>query len=546
MDSAYVGQVIDGRYDVLGVLGEGGMGVVLHARHKFTGHEVALKVLRSEIALNHDARARFLAEARAPAAIGHPAIVSITDAGASAEGLYFAMELLKGEPLASAIARGAASLPWVRHVAGQLLDALAAAHSAGFIHRDLKPANVFLVGDPAAPTVKLLDFGIAKVMSQAVEAKGQTAMGTIMGTLAYMSPEQLADSSHVDARTDLWAVGVMIFEMLTGALPYEAHSFAEMFLAIRTGPPRSMRSLRGDVTAPLDGFMARALSVDVAGRFGSAGEMRAALLALPDSMPSTLVGPPVGPATPSDRASFSSATGPPVPQTSQAFSVAVSTNAHVSAPGVAATRTATPGWIVPAAVAGALVALVAASVALYYALEKKPSASATSRGEEPETRRTPAHEPTSGPKSEPRANACEDGCKLLAGTCGARVDATCVARCEADPIVRSCAGEALTRPDRCAELAVCAWEATCNARIDAGVTSCREAMTCQASRPGDAVSGCACLSGISPSGALYLWRNDSCASLACAAECTTGSTPMRCGACVAQRCRRENQDCGSH
>ena len=185
--------MIDNRYVVEAMLGQGGMGVVLKARHKFTGAEVALKMLQPDMLVNEQAKERFLGEARTPTSIGHPGIVQVMDAGTTPEGeLYIAMELLVGKTLRQAMYP---PMPpqIARRILLELLDALGAAHARGIIHRDLKPENVFLVG--AAGTVKLLDFGIAKVVQL-----GRTQAGMMLGTLSYMAPEQLSDASSVDPR----------------------------------------------------------------------------------------------------------------------------------------------------------------------------------------------------------------------------------------------------------------------------------------------------------------------------------------------------------
>jgi serine/threonine protein kinase len=176
------GRVIDGRYVVEAEIGAGGMGVVLRARHQFTGAFHAVKMLRPDYALDAETRQRFLAEARAPNAIGHRGIVQITDANTTPEGeLYLVMELLDGLPLRAALQHRTFSPDQIRRIVAELCDALAAAHARGFVHRDLKPENVFLCAPNDA--VKILDFGIAKVL-QAGVSTARTAAGVMMGTLA--------------------------------------------------------------------------------------------------------------------------------------------------------------------------------------------------------------------------------------------------------------------------------------------------------------------------------------------------------------------------
>ncbi|HSR98013.1 MAG TPA: serine/threonine-protein kinase, partial [Kofleriaceae bacterium] len=202
----WVGRVIDGRYVVEALVGRGGMGVVLAARHKFTGARVAVKMVRSDLGLDAEIEGRFLAEARMPETIGHRSVVRTLDAGKTPEGeLYLVMELLAGRSLRHEIMRGVGA-PSVRRIGMELLDVLAAAHARGIVHRDVKPENVFLVEPDAS--VKLLDFGITKVLAGSRSVLPRTAAGVLLGTIEYMPPEQLADASAVDARADLWAVSV--------------------------------------------------------------------------------------------------------------------------------------------------------------------------------------------------------------------------------------------------------------------------------------------------------------------------------------------------
>ncbi len=278
MSADWIGKVIDGRYVVDGVLGSGGMGMVFRARHKFTGGTLAVKVLKPELAADPEIQHRFLAEARAANTIGHPNIAQVIDAGRSPDGiLYLAMELLVGRSLREPIARGELKPTEMRSILSELLDALTAAHERGFVHRDLKPENVFLVVTPSGPVAKLLDFGIAKVMDTHNVASVRTATGSMLGTPAYMSPEQIANPSNVDARTDLWAIGVMVYEMLTGRLPFPGSTVGELMVAVATQPPRSIKHFMPTASPQLEQFFARALARDVGARFASAREMRASL-----------------------------------------------------------------------------------------------------------------------------------------------------------------------------------------------------------------------------------------------------------------------------
>jgi len=275
----WVGRVIDQRYVVESGLGAGGMGVVLRAKHRFTGQTVALKVLKPELSNDPSIQSRFLAEAQAPNAIGHPGIVRVHDAGRDPSGfLYLVMELLEGRSLRVPMVRGELGPLDASRIMLELLDALATAHARGFVHRDLKPDNVFLV----APndSMRLLDFGIAKVLDGAL-ARVRTATGITMGTPAYMSPEQLSDAAGVDARTDLWSCGVIIYEMLSGRLPFAATRPEQLLVAIATQNPDPIRAYLPHAPPELEGFFTRALARDPRMRFGAAAEMAHALTQLP-------------------------------------------------------------------------------------------------------------------------------------------------------------------------------------------------------------------------------------------------------------------------
>ena len=274
------GAELEGRYRILRRLGEGGMGAVYEAEHTAIGRRVAIKVLHAHVARMPDAVKRFAREARAAAEIGHPNIVQVFDTGTHLGEPFLVMELLLGETLADRLARAdRVSSEWACRITGHVLSALAAAHAKGFIHRDLKPENVFLLSGELEPTVKLLDFGISKFRRAGATLEQTTLEGIPLGTPAYMAPEQWMGRRDIDHRADIFAVGVMLYELLTGGLPYEGANQGELFLEIVRGTslPDGPSALESDLPAALDAVVLRALDRDRERRFSSAREFLDAL-----------------------------------------------------------------------------------------------------------------------------------------------------------------------------------------------------------------------------------------------------------------------------
>jgi serine/threonine protein kinase len=218
-----LGTVVDGRYEIRAVLGEGGMGVVYEARHRALGKRFALKALRKDLATDADIAARFMQEARTAAAVSHPGLVEITDFGRLPTGQpFFVMELLEGQSLATLIRRGG-PIPAARAVdiVRQIAEALGAAHERSIVHRDLKPDNIYISADGSGQDrVTIVDFGLAKVIG----ASRLTRAGMVFGTPHYMSPEQ-AMGEATDHRADVYALGIVMYEMFTGRVPFEADSY---------------------------------------------------------------------------------------------------------------------------------------------------------------------------------------------------------------------------------------------------------------------------------------------------------------------------------
>lgn len=239
-----IGDVVDKRYELRRELGRGAAGLVFEAKHRFTGRRVALKIVSPDARYDivRELHARLLREARALAAVHHPGIVEILDGGLASDGTpYIAMEMLEGRTLEGLLAaRGKLAKEDAVGIALQLCDALAAAHRVGVVHRDLKPGNVFLVHDGyGCERVKLVDFGIAQTPLGSNEPK-LTGIGALLGTPEYMSPEQLLAFDDLDARTDVYSLGVTLYECLTGRVPY-AGTYQQVLL--ETASPEPAKSV---------------------------------------------------------------------------------------------------------------------------------------------------------------------------------------------------------------------------------------------------------------------------------------------------------------
>ncbi|MBI2892824.1 MAG: protein kinase [Deltaproteobacteria bacterium] len=272
-----VGDVVGGKYRLVRQIGQGGMGTVFEAQYLALGRSVALKFLQSRVAHDLDLVERFMREARAAAAIAHPRIIDVFDVGWTDDGLipYFAMELLSGRNLTWELKEtGPMAVDRAVGIVGQVLDALEAAHSNGIVHRDLKPENVFVIRHGLEEDVKVLDFGISKVMTG---GGSLTHTGAVLGTPAYMSPEQARGLKQIDHRTDIYAAGAILYEMIGGRPPYEGETYNEIIVKIATEAPPGIASLRPGLHPELVGVIERALARDPETRWPSATAMATAL-----------------------------------------------------------------------------------------------------------------------------------------------------------------------------------------------------------------------------------------------------------------------------
>jgi serine/threonine-protein kinase len=283
-DSTYL---ISGRYRLGNVLGRGGMGVVREAYDERLARPVAVKLLNPALANRPQVRERFRAEARSAARLQHPHAVTVFDWGEHEGEPFLVMELLPGSTLADAMRKGRLPLPQAVAVMTDLLSAVAAAHAQGLVHRDIKAANVLFTADGVP---KLADFGIAKSMGD----DEQTATGEVLGTVAYMAPERLA-GSPADITTDLWALGVLLHEMVAGARPFTGEHPAALMMAIHGNDRQPVASVAPGLPPDLAAVVEKALASDPAERFADAGMLRAALLAadLGDGEPAAGAVPPL-------------------------------------------------------------------------------------------------------------------------------------------------------------------------------------------------------------------------------------------------------------
>ena len=363
--------IIAGKYRLLRKLGQGAMGTVWQAEHLTLKSQVAIKFIQVDTELHAEALRRFLREAQAAASLRSPHVVQILDHGVDEGVPYIAMELLEGETLAARLERVGRLVPReTSRVLTQVGRAIARAHEAGIVHRDLKPDNIFLVRNDDEELVKVLDFGIAK----SGDAGGvgsplatDTRSGAVMGTPYYMSPEQTEGAKRVDARSDIWSLGVVAFECMLGCRPFEAEALGALLLAICT-KPMPIPSEIASVPAGFDAWFARACARDVNQRFTSAKDAVQELRSIcEDVAPATSVPsvwPVVGASTPPPSRSESalSASGGPAGHVAEGF--ASTQMGRAIAPQQQAKRGLVLGVLVVCAIAIAVAGLLLKSKAV--------------------------------------------------------------------------------------------------------------------------------------------------------------------------------------
>jgi serine/threonine-protein kinase len=276
---ARAGDVLAGKYRVDRVLGAGGMGVVVAAHHLELDERVALKFLLPEMLDNAECVLRFAREARAAVKIKSEHVARVIDVGKLENGSpYMVMEYLEGEDLSAWVQRGPLPIEQAVDFVLQASEAIAEAHSLHIVHRDLKPANLFCIRRPDGQlSIKVLDFGISKRTNSPQEVS-MTRTAAVIGSPVYMSPEQMKSSKTVDARTDIWALGVILFELVTGRLPFQGDTVTEVAIHIAMDPMPPMSSCRPETPPALEAVIARCLEKDAARRYQNVGELAADLV----------------------------------------------------------------------------------------------------------------------------------------------------------------------------------------------------------------------------------------------------------------------------
>jgi serine/threonine protein kinase len=288
-NDSLVGSTLNERYDVTRKIGEGGMGVVYEAKHTLIGKRVAIKVLLDKYAQKADIVARLQQEARLASSIGHEHIVDITDFGETVDGrTYVVMEFLEGESLAQLLLREG-PLPPARAVtiARQVASALGAAHGKGIVHRDVKPENVFIIRRQDKDFVKVVDFGISKALKSNENEGGDssprlTHTGMVLGTPLYMSPEQARGEDDLDHRIDVYAVGVILYELLTGEVPFRGTNYLNVIAQVLSSTPKAPSQVRPDlmISPALEAVVMKAMTKDRGDRYASMSELDADLIRL--------------------------------------------------------------------------------------------------------------------------------------------------------------------------------------------------------------------------------------------------------------------------
>ena len=333
-----IGMVLQDRYRIVRKLGEGGMGAVYEGEHVLIKRRVAIKCLHGQFAQNPEIVARFHREALAATSIGHENIIEVTDMGRFDDGsVFMVLEFLDGRDWSDDIeGHGPQPLGKTVRILLQVCDALTAAHAKGIIHRDLKPENIYLIERAGNPDfVKVLDFGISKFKHAGGPGKGMTQTGTTLGTPYYMAPEQAQGKKDIDHRADVYSLGVILFQALTGQYPFDDESYPMLVLKICTEPPPSLRAYRPDIPPEVDEIVQRALAKEPDGRFADTAELRQALAPFSgmDDAPVVSEGPATASMQSSMLAAAKSGTRPKTPDVAPAPATGSAESGPLAVPG---------------------------------------------------------------------------------------------------------------------------------------------------------------------------------------------------------------------
>jgi serine/threonine-protein kinase len=504
------GTVLAARYRVERQLGQGGMGSVYLVRHVRTQERLALKVLHASIAADPRALERFRGEAQAPARIDSDHVVRVVDADVAPEldgAPFLVMEYLRGRDLGQLLVeRGRLTAPEVVDLLGQAARALDKAHALGIVHRDLKPENLFLAErDDHTTSLKVLDFGVAKLEA----AGGGTSTGQVLGTPLYMAPEQLTHNALVGPPTDVWAVGLIAFRLLTGRYYWVFTTLEELLALVTTGPMPPPSAVGGALGPAFDAWFPRCCARPIDQRFASVGEAVAAL------------GQALGVKSDASPVDAYAVTGLGLAPIALPVHRAPGPEPAPAPAGTNATRNAV--LLVAAVLLAGFAALVTAILLFAGPSPTAPPVGAGSAGPPP-------------PK-----DACTSTCARLA-ECTGISNPQCEANCKRSPALASCGAR-----EGCEAISSCVLGAACSGKAPQGTMSCRATADCEwqcLTREGDPTAClCACMHLMTPDRANELAANNECGQVRCADACRKPVNAATCLRCFETSCLSESLAC---